>query len=133
LLYISSDFTCFLAVGIGWIRCYTLISLFSQDLCRHNFGHHVVQSVLEHGHEKHRKVVANILKADLLSFAKHRNASYLVEKALSYCAVEAGPGMARSTLGVPRSCCIAHWGCRSKKNGQLLDRIISNYPETFQF
>ena len=60
-----------------------------QDLCRHNFGHHVVQSVLEHGHEKHRKVVANILKADLLSFAKHRNASYLVEKALSYCAVEA--------------------------------------------
>ena len=43
----------------------------------------------KHGHEKHRKVVANILKADLLSFAKHRNASYLVEKALSYCAVEA--------------------------------------------
>jgi len=60
----------------------------AEDLCRHNFGHHVVQSVLEHGHEKHRKVVANILKADLLSFAKHRNASYLVEKALSYCAVE---------------------------------------------
>lgn len=60
----------------------------AEDLCRHNFGHHVVQSVLEHGHEKHRKVLANILKADLLSFAKHRNASYLVEKALSYCAVE---------------------------------------------
>ena len=27
-----------------------------KDLCRHNFGHHVVQSVLEHGHERHRKV-----------------------------------------------------------------------------
>ncbi|CAK9085676.1 Pumilio homolog 5 (APUM-5) (AtPUM5) [Durusdinium trenchii] len=60
----------------------------AEDLCRHNFGHHVVQSVLEHGHEKHRKVVATILRSDLLSFAKHRNASYLVEKALSYCALE---------------------------------------------
>ncbi|CAJ1394327.1 unnamed protein product [Effrenium voratum] len=57
-----------------------------EDLCRHNFGHHVVQSVLEHGHERHRKVVADVLKSDLLSFAKHRNASYLVEKALTYCA-----------------------------------------------
>ena len=75
--------------GIGWTACCTTRSPKRQDLCRHNFGHHVVQSVLEHGHEKHRKVVANILKADLLSFAKHRNASYLVEKALSYCAVEA--------------------------------------------
>lgn len=74
-----------------------------QDLCRHNFGHHVVQSVLEHGHEKHRKVVANILKADLLSFAKHRNASYLVEKALSYCAVEASiaPNVAGSDKTSP--------------------------------
>lgn len=36
------------------------------------------------------QVVATILRSDLLSFAKHRNASYLVEKALSYCALEAG-------------------------------------------
>jgi len=60
----------------------------TEDLCRHNFGHHVVQSILEHGHERHRKVVAQVLGSDLLGFAKHRNASYLVEKALWYCAPE---------------------------------------------
>jgi len=60
----------------------------AEDLCRHNFGHHVVQSVLEHGHERHRKIVAKVLGRDLLGFAKHRNASYLVEKAMWYCAPE---------------------------------------------
>lgn len=55
--------------------------------------------MLEHGSEKHRKVVAKILRSDLLSFAKHRNASYLVEKALSYCHIEAS---SESTFAVSK-------------------------------
>jgi len=55
------------------------------DLCCHNFGHHVIQSVLEHGEGQHRKLVAKELCADPARYAKHRNASYLVEKALTYC------------------------------------------------
>ena len=37
-------------------------------------------------------MVADVLKSDLLSFAKHRNASYLVEKALTYCAPQERAG-----------------------------------------
>ncbi|CAE8601863.1 unnamed protein product [Polarella glacialis] len=54
------------------------------DLCRHSFGHHVVQSILEHGKARHKKQVVLALCSDPLGNAKHRCASYLVEKALSY-------------------------------------------------
>ncbi|CAE7286698.1 unnamed protein product, partial [Symbiodinium necroappetens] len=77
-------------VGVGDLTLQLIDELLldAEDLCRHNFGHHVVQSVLEHGHERHRKIVAKVLGRDLLGFAKHRNASYLVEKAMWYCAPE---------------------------------------------
>eukprot|EP00441_Pelagodinium_beii_P038239 CAMPEP_0197646632 /NCGR_PEP_ID=MMETSP1338-20131121/23758_1 /TAXON_ID=43686 ORGANISM="Pelagodinium beii, Strain RCC1491" /NCGR_SAMPLE_ID=MMETSP1338 /ASSEMBLY_ACC=CAM_ASM_000754 /LENGTH=446 /DNA_ID=CAMNT_0043220287 /DNA_START=126 /DNA_END=1466 /DNA_ORIENTATION=+ len=58
------------------------------DLCCQNFGHHVIQSVLEHGDERHRKLVAEELCSDPARYAKHRNASYLIEKALCYCCSE---------------------------------------------
>jgi len=63
------------------------------ELCCHNFGHHVVQSVLEHGSEYHRRQVLAALSTDPLSFAKHRNASYLLEKALSLCSDEELEGL----------------------------------------
>ncbi|CAJ1366660.1 unnamed protein product [Effrenium voratum] len=52
------------------------------DLCCHPFGHHVVQSILEHGFEQHCDVVARVIGSDVLGFAKDQNASYLVEKVL---------------------------------------------------
>ncbi|CAJ1366661.1 unnamed protein product [Effrenium voratum] len=52
------------------------------DLCCHPFGHHVVQSILEHGFEQHCDVVAHVIGSDVLAFAKDQNASYLVEKVL---------------------------------------------------
>lgn len=59
-----------------------------EDLCSHSFGHHVIQSVLEHGKDKHRRRVAAALCADPLAIAKHKNSSYLMEKALHHCSQE---------------------------------------------
>ncbi|CAE7765022.1 APUM5 [Symbiodinium pilosum] len=55
------------------------------DLCRHNFGHHVVQSVLEHGDSRYKELIAEVLQSDLFANASHRSASYVVESALSHC------------------------------------------------
>jgi len=55
------------------------------DLCRHNFGHHVVQSILEHGDVRYKELIAEVLRHDLLANASHRSASYVVESALSHC------------------------------------------------
>ena len=55
------------------------------DLCRHNFGHHVVQSILEHGDVKYKAQIAEVLLHDLLANASHRSASHVVESALSHC------------------------------------------------
>mmetsp|Transcript_61893 Transcript_61893/g.109997 ORF Transcript_61893/g.109997 Transcript_61893/m.109997 type:complete len:443 (-) Transcript_61893:66-1394(-) len=60
----------------------------AEDLCRHSFGHHVLQAALEHGNASHRRQVAAGLLSDVESCAKHRNGSYLVEKALTYCCEE---------------------------------------------
>jgi len=60
----------------------------AEDLCRHSFGHHVLQAALEHGNTSHRSQIAAALLSDLDSCAKHRNGSYLVEKALKFCCEE---------------------------------------------
>lgn len=56
------------------------------ELCRHNFGHHVVQLVLERGHPRHKELVLQVLRRDLATNAAHRRASYVVEAALNNCA-----------------------------------------------
>eukprot|EP00435_Cladocopium_sp_Y103_P016733 s2030_g4.t1 len=55
------------------------------ELCRHNFGHHVVQLVLERGHPRHKELVLQVLYKDLATNAAHRRASYVVEAALNNC------------------------------------------------
>ncbi|CAJ1437900.1 unnamed protein product, partial [Effrenium voratum] len=55
------------------------------DLCRHNFGHHVVQLVLERGDPRHKDILVEVLLKDLPSNAAHRRASYVVEAALGNC------------------------------------------------
>mmetsp|Transcript_87470 Transcript_87470/g.271707 ORF Transcript_87470/g.271707 Transcript_87470/m.271707 type:complete len:393 (-) Transcript_87470:143-1321(-) len=55
------------------------------DLCRHSFGHHVMESLLEHGHLVQQQQVVAVLREDLLSHAQHRCASHVVEAALAHC------------------------------------------------
>jgi len=57
-------------------------------LSRHQFGHYVMQSVLEHGSQEHRKQLVAALCNDIRQCAQHRWASHVIETALSYCAPE---------------------------------------------
>lgn len=59
-----------------------------ENLCSHSFAHHVIQSILEHGEERHKKIIAKMLLSDLWRYATHKNSSYLIEKALCYCSDE---------------------------------------------
>merc|ERR1719454_728503 len=67
-------------------------------LSRHTFGHHVVQSVLEHGNAAQRRRVFEALKGDLLRCSRNRNSSYVVEKALTHCDAEERCEMAAELL-----------------------------------
>ena len=55
------------------------------DLCCHAFAHHVIQSILEHGEERHIHIIAQTLTADVVRFAQHKNTSYLIEKVMTLC------------------------------------------------
>jgi len=55
------------------------------SLSRHQFGHYVMQSVLEHGSQEHHKQLVAALCSDIRQSAQHRWASHVIEKALYYC------------------------------------------------
>ncbi|CAJ1394746.1 unnamed protein product [Effrenium voratum] len=57
----------------------------AEDLSCHPFGHHVIQTILEHGCQKHRDAVAEVILSNPMGFAQNQNSSYLVEKALLNC------------------------------------------------
>eukprot|EP00933_Yihiella_yeosuensis_P042192 TRINITY_DN36726_c0_g3_i1.p1 TRINITY_DN36726_c0_g3~~TRINITY_DN36726_c0_g3_i1.p1 ORF type:complete len:541 (-),score=117.19 TRINITY_DN36726_c0_g3_i1:59-1681(-) len=68
-------------------ECETTQQLFEEvlrdpDLLKHGYGHHVAQSILEHGSVRHKAQVAALILQDPLGYARDRNSSYLVEKAL---------------------------------------------------
>lgn len=71
----------------------------ADDLCRHSFGHHVIQSILEHGQASQHKVIAAALCKDLERNAKNRSASYVIEKALTYCDDEDREKIVKQFLG----------------------------------
>lgn len=58
------------------------------NLCHHSFGRHVMECVLEHGTAQQQRRVAKALLDGVYNYARHRNASYILEKALALCMVE---------------------------------------------
>lgn len=56
------------------------------DLCRHSFAHHVISAILEQGMPEQKTKIFLVLNADVLKFAMNRNASYVIEKALTHLA-----------------------------------------------
>jgi hypothetical protein len=55
------------------------------ELSRHTFAHYVIEAILEHGTSDQLHEVSVSLRMDLLSNAKNRSATYVVEKALKCC------------------------------------------------
>jgi len=52
------------------------------DLSQHRFGHHVVESILEHGLEEQKHKIVAALTVDMFFYASHSQASYVIESAL---------------------------------------------------
>jgi hypothetical protein len=57
-------------------------------LCCHNFGHHVMESVLEHGLPEHKHRIALTLWSQLFAFATDAHGPYVIDSALRHCCVE---------------------------------------------
>jgi len=60
----------------------------AEDLVQNQFGRYVAQAILEHGTEDQRHALAASLRPRILDLAQHRNASHVIEKALTYCSVD---------------------------------------------
>jgi hypothetical protein len=58
------------------------------SLSRHNFGRHVMQSVVEHGRPGQRHEVIRRMCRDLPRNLMNRNASFVIENILIHCSVE---------------------------------------------
>jgi len=57
----------------------------ADQLIHHNFARHVLELILEHGNDIQKKKIADMIKMNVFLYAKNRNASYVVEKALALC------------------------------------------------
>lgn len=99
----------------------------TEDLCCDCFAHHVIQSVLEHGSDRHRRRIAAALLRDPLENAKHKHTSYLIERALCCCCLEDKEALL-ATLSHPRIiadlvCCQS--GCYVARALLQLDEVDS--------
>lgn len=73
----------------------------TRDLSRHAYGYHVMRCILEHGLPRHRNSIAAALSGGVQRHAKHRHASFVVEKALAHCDEEARDFLANEMLQTP--------------------------------
>lgn len=71
------------------------------ELCRHTFGHHVMECVLEHGLEHQQLQLIAALQRDLMRHALNRNSSYVMEKALQFQSKDSRQPLADALLGSP--------------------------------
>lgn len=69
------------------------------DLSRNSFAHHVISGVLQWGNPEQKHRVLDSLRSDPDKAAKNRNASYVLEKALSECEFDAVKDMAEALTG----------------------------------
>lgn len=75
----------------------------ARELSRHAYGYHVMRCILEHGLPEHRHHIAYALCNGVQRHAKHRHASFVVEKALAHCEEQARELVARELLQRPEN------------------------------
>merc|ERR1719424_456916 len=81
----------------------TEILLDARNLSRHTYGYHVVRCILEHALPEHRSLIASALSGGVQRHAKHRHASFIIEKAFAHCDDQAREGLAFELLQRPES------------------------------
>jgi hypothetical protein len=71
------------------------------ELCCHDFGHYVLEAVLEHGLPEQKQRIAVALEADPVRSASDRSAVYIIEAVLQHCAPADQVRLATSLLSQP--------------------------------
>eukprot|EP00930_Biecheleria_cincta_P015964 TRINITY_DN13137_c0_g1_i2.p1 TRINITY_DN13137_c0_g1~~TRINITY_DN13137_c0_g1_i2.p1 ORF type:complete len:271 (+),score=51.96 TRINITY_DN13137_c0_g1_i2:439-1251(+) len=74
----------------------------ADDLCRHSFGHFVIESILQNtGFPRHKSQIAYALNQDLYRYAKNKNASHVVEKAIAHCSEQDSQALSSALVAAP--------------------------------
>lgn len=84
----------------------------SQALRATRFGHHVLQTLLEHGTDAQRREVVATMYGHLHELAEHRNAAYVVEKALVFAALPEQRALALELFPIFAHFAITEFGFR---------------------
>ena len=58
--------------------------LIIKDMINREFGRHVIIAIIQHGCEKYKTAVINIIEQHYLDFSRHKYGSYVIEAALSH-------------------------------------------------
>ncbi|CAJ1444490.1 unnamed protein product [Effrenium voratum] len=95
------------------------------SLCCHPFGHHVAHSVMEHGSQKHRDMLAMGICCNPIGFAKNPSASYLVENALFVCSPCYQEALLRKLTRSLADLVTSHCGC-------FVVRAVLEHPKSNQ-
>jgi len=106
----------------------------ASDLARHTFGHHVIEMVLQTGSVYQRHMIFCSLSSDLTRNAKNRNATYVVERALTSCEDEDRRNLVQELIGTP-DCLVSlvenQFGCYVAKallkiSGESFHKMLSH-------
>merc|ERR1712217_515618 len=54
----------------------------------HEFGHHPMETLVQHGLPEHRRGIVNTLRRDLWDYAMDRSATYVIKSCLKHCEKE---------------------------------------------
>jgi len=111
------------------------------ELSRHNFAHYVIESILEHGSIDQSHVVSVHLRMDLLANARHRSATYVVEKALKFCDAHDQEAMVSELFGSVQAVTDLvgnQFGCHIAKSlvrmhGDPFDHVLAILPKAAPF
>jgi len=71
------------------------------QLITHQYGHHVVECALEHGHPQQQKTIFQVLMADLLDFSRNTSGAHVIEKALHWGPWDERQSLVQALLNLP--------------------------------
>lgn len=97
------------------------------DLCRHAFGHHVIQCIMEHALPGQRELIFDALCCDLSRNVRNRNASFVIEKAFTCCSAEEQNNFVDRLLSCGEDVLTS---LAQSRLAPRLGRMLSGLPET---
>jgi pumilio RNA-binding family len=96
------------------------------ELCRHAFGHHVIQCIMEHALPGQRELIFDALCCELSRNVRNRNANFVIEKAFTCCSAEEQSNLVDKLLSCGEDLLAA---LAQSRVAPRLGRMLSGLPE----